>query len=51
MQLPPVTEDDDDRPVEYSEGEKRFIRLFEEERERRAARRPRSTDSQNHKNS
>jgi hypothetical protein len=41
MQLPPVPEEDDDedRPVEYSEDAKRFIRLFEEEEARRAARR------------
>jgi len=51
MQLPPVSEDDEDRPVEYSEETKRFIRLFEEEEKRRAARRagladPQADDSQ-----
>lgn len=39
MQLPSVPEDDEDRPVEYSEETTRFIRLFEEEEERRTARR------------
>jgi hypothetical protein len=44
MQLPPVPEDEEDRPVEYSEETKRFIRLFEEEEKRRAARRDELAD-------
>jgi hypothetical protein len=45
-QLPIAPEDDGDRPpVEYSEDTKRFIRLFEEEQERLAARRARSADA------
>lgn len=43
-QTPPAPEDDEDSPVEYSEDTKRFIRLFEEEKERLAARRARSAD-------
>jgi len=39
LQLPSVPEDDEDRPVEYSEETKRFIRLFEEEEQRLAGRR------------
>jgi Family of unknown function (DUF5954) len=46
MQLPPVPEDEEDRPVEYSEETKRFIRLFEEEEKRRAARRAALGDPQ-----
>jgi hypothetical protein len=41
MQVPAGPEDDDDRPVEYSEETKRLIRLFQEEEERLAARRAR----------
>jgi hypothetical protein len=44
MQLPPAPEEDDedeDRPVEYNEETKRFIRMFEEEEARLAARRAR----------
>jgi hypothetical protein len=37
-------EDNEDTPVEYSEDTKRFIRLFEEEEERLAARRARAAD-------
>lgn len=44
-QLPGVPEDDDDGPVEYGEDAKRFIRMFEEEHERRTARRARSADA------
>lgn len=44
-QLPSVPEDGDDGPVEDSEHAKRFIRMFEEEHERRTACRARSADS------